>query len=36
MAQLTRRHLMGDATGFCFLQQPGPFDVGLRVVQLYE
>jgi len=26
----------GDATGFRFLQQPGPFDVGLRVVQQYD
>jgi pimeloyl-ACP methyl ester carboxylesterase len=25
-----------DTTGFRFLQQPGPFDVGLRVVQLYD
>ena len=25
----------GDTTGFRFLQQPGPFDVGLRVVQQY-
>src|SRR3954471_1207628 len=25
-----------DATGFRFLQQPGPFDVGLRVVQQYD
>ena len=26
----------GDTTGFRFLQQPGPFDVGLRVVQQYD
>lgn len=25
-----------DATGFRFLQQPGPFDVGLQVVQQYD
>jgi pimeloyl-ACP methyl ester carboxylesterase len=25
-----------DTAGFRFLQQPGPFDVGLRVVQLYD
>src|SRR5687767_13516991 len=26
----------GETAGFRFLQQPGPFDVGLRVVQLYD
>jgi dienelactone hydrolase len=26
----------GDTNGFRFLQQPGPFDVGLRVVQQYD
>ena len=26
----------GDTTGFRFLQQLGPFDVGLRVVQQYD
>ena len=26
----------GDTTGFRFLQQPGPFDVGLLVVQQYD
>lgn len=25
-----------EATGFHFLQQPGPFDVGLRVVPQYD
>jgi hypothetical protein len=25
-----------DTTGFRFLEQPGPFDVGLRVVQQYD